>query len=180
MDRDPLTSRTDAVVDISHGWLHALRRYLVVIAAGNLVWELLQMPFYRLWSAGTWGEIVFAALHCTGGDLLIGLSALTVGLMLVGDPGWPKRRFLAVAVLTVAIGILYTGFSEWLNVEIRQAWSYSDLMPTMRIAGFELGLSPVLQWLVVPTIAFVVTLTRTGALFGQSAKPPGTTKGPAN
>jgi hypothetical protein len=57
-------------------------------------------------------------------------------------------------VITIVGGLLYTGFSEWLNVEVRKAWSYADLMPIVRIAGFELGVSPILQWLVVPTLAF--------------------------
>ena len=29
------------------------------------------MPLYTLWSTDTVGEIVFAAVHCTGGDILI-------------------------------------------------------------------------------------------------------------
>jgi hypothetical protein len=143
-----------------HGWLPALRRYLAVLAVGNLAWELLHMPLYTLWSTGTRGEILFAALHCTGGDLLIGLSALTAALLLTARSAWPRQRFWHVAVLTVAGGLLYTGFSEWLNVEVRKAWSYSGLMPTLRIAEFELGLSPVLQWLVVPALSFMVVATR--------------------
>jgi hypothetical protein len=147
--------RTDA----PPGWLPALRRYLGVLAIGNLVWEFLHIPLYTLWSTGTWGEILFATLHCTAGDLLIGLSALTVALLVAARPAWPRERFWRVGVLTIAGGLLYTGLSEWLNVEVRKAWSYSQFMPTVRIAGFELGLSPVLQWLVVPTLSFMIVAT---------------------
>jgi hypothetical protein len=131
-----------------------LRRYLTVLTIGSLAWEFLHMPLYTLWSTGTWGAIALSVLHCTGGDLLIGLATLTIALLVTGSPAWPKERFRQVAVLTVSGGLLYTAFSEWLNVEVRTAWAYSDLMPTLQVAGFWLGLSPMLQWLVVPTLAF--------------------------
>src|SRR3546814_4447745 len=62
-------------------WHAALRRYLVAIALGSLTWEVLHMPLYTIWREGTWSEIAFAALHCTGGDILIALSSLTLALL---------------------------------------------------------------------------------------------------
>ena len=130
-------------------WLQTLRRYFVCIALAHLVWEFAHMPLYTIWEQGSTAEIVFAALHCTGGDLLIATSALTIALLLVGTD-WPesvaaRRKVLA---LTVTIGVGYTIFSEWLNIVIRKAWAYSDLMPVIPI--IETGLSPVAQWLVIP------------------------------
>ena len=52
------------------GWLTALRRYIVVIGLGNLVWEFAQLPLYTIWHTGSPGEILFAVLHCTGGDIV--------------------------------------------------------------------------------------------------------------
>ena len=132
----------------------ALRRYLVAVAAGNLVWEFAQMPFYTIWSTGTWKDIVFAALHCTGGDILIALSSLTIALLSVGNGAWPDERFWPVAALTIALGVSYTVFSEWLNVVVRSAWAYSDLMPVLPLFGFKVGLFPLLQWIVLPLLAF--------------------------
>ena len=59
--------------------LTALRRYFSVIIPANLIWEFAHMPLYTIWNEGTWGEIVFAAVHCTGGDILIAMSALVLG-----------------------------------------------------------------------------------------------------
>jgi hypothetical protein len=59
--------------------------------------------------------------------------------------------FWRVAFLIVASGLVYTGFSEWLNATVRQSWRYSDLMPIIPWLG--LGLSPMLQWLVIPSLA---------------------------
>jgi len=133
--------------------LRALRRYFSVIIPANLIWEFAHMPLYTIWNEGSWGEIVFAALHCTGGDILIAMSALMLALMLAGQ-GWPFARQTRqqVTVLTVALGLAYTLFSEWLNIVIRAAWAYSDLMPIIPI--LDAGLSPVLQWVFIPIAAF--------------------------
>jgi hypothetical protein len=133
-------------------WLSAIRRYLAVIAVGNLLWEFAQMPLYTLWRTGTVGGIVSAALHCTGGDVLIATAALVLALVVVGSSAWPRERFLPVAIAAMALGLGYTVFSEWLNIEVRRTWAYSDLMPVLPWLGT--GLSPLAQWLVVPALAF--------------------------
>ncbi|MBA3477112.1 MAG: hypothetical protein H0T52_01740 [Lautropia sp.] len=133
-------------------WLSALRRYLAVILAGNLIWEFAHMPLYTIGWTGTWSEVVFAAVHCTGGDVLIALSSMTIALLIAGDDAWPRHRHTAVASLTIFFGVAYTTFSEWLNIIIRAAWAYSDLMPVISLRGFDVGLSPLLQWIVVPLI----------------------------
>jgi hypothetical protein len=56
-------------------------------------------------------------------------------------------------LLTILLGLAYTAFSEWLNIVVRAAWAYSDLMPVFPVFGFKVGLSPVLQWVVVPLVA---------------------------
>src|SRR3546814_66786 len=85
-------------------WHAVLRRYLVVIALGNFVWEMFHMPLYTIWREGTWNEIAFAALHCTGGDILIALSSLILALLLAGNCAWPRERFRPVAALALAFG----------------------------------------------------------------------------
>ncbi len=138
-------------------WLPGLRVYLTITFVGNLVWEALHLPLYTIWSAGTLTEQAFAAGHCTLGDVLIAASTLTLALLLVGDRRWPLDRFWPVAILTIAFGLAYTVFSERLNTVVRAAWAYSDWMPIVSIAGLRIGLSPLLQWIVVPGVAFAVT-----------------------
>jgi hypothetical protein len=149
-----------------HTWLSAIRWYLAVIAVGNLLWEFAHMPLYTLWRTGTVGEIVFAAAHCTGGDVLIATASLVLALIAVGSPAWPSERFLPVAVAAMALGLGYTAFSEWLNIGVRRAWAYSDLMPVL--PWFGTGLSPLAQWLVVPALAFRSVWPRSGAVTGSS------------
>lgn len=135
-------------------WLVALRAYLLVLAGGNLVWEAAHLPLYTIWRSGTWRENAFAVVHCTGGDLLIGTASLTLALVVAGHAGWPARRFRSVTALAMVFGLAYTAFSEWLNIVIRQSWAYSEHMPVLNVAGLELGLSPLAQWIVVPSLGF--------------------------
>lgn len=129
-------------------WLYALRHYLFFITIANLLWEILQLPLYTIWSEGTPGEIAFAIAHCTAGDLIIALTCLVAGLVVAGDRFWPSRRFWEVAAVTVSLGVAYTIFSEWLNLVVRESWAYSDLMPV--VPGLGTGLSPLAQWIVIP------------------------------
>ena len=129
-------------------WLQSIRTFLGVSAVGHLIWEILQLPLYVIWTAGTGREIAFAIIHCVAGDLIIATLSLVAALLLVGSPAWPRERLIKVMTATLAIGIGYTVFSEWLNTTVRKTWAYSELMPTLPMLGT--GLSPLLQWLIVP------------------------------
>lgn len=137
-------------------WLRFLRIYLLSIGVGNLVWETAHLPLYTIWKTGAPREQAFAVLHCTAGDLLIALSSLVMALMLAGNEKWPRSRFIGVASLVVVFGVAYTVFSEWLNVVIREAWAYSEYMPLVSLGSFPLGISPVLQWIIVPAGALAI------------------------
>jgi len=133
-------------------WLAALRRYATFIIVANLVWEIAHVPLYTIWQNGSPGEIAFAVVHCTGGDIVIASLSLLAALLVLGNARWPNERFISVAAFALVFGLAYTMFSEWLNVTVRRSWTYSDLMPTVPIVG--LGLSPLAQWIVVPLAAF--------------------------
>ena len=132
-------------------WPRALRVYLGTTALGDLAWEAARLPLYTIWRTGTPGEKAFAVVHCTGGDLLIALACWALALVLVGEPAWPARAHRRAAALTIGFGVAYTACSEWLNIVVRQTWAYSDLMPVVPVIGT--GLSPLLQWVVVPLLA---------------------------
>src|SRR4051812_5581223 len=87
------------------GWLRALRVYLGVLGAGDLTWEAAHLPLYTLWKSGTAGEKLFAIVHCTGGDLLIGLTSLVLALVSVGHPAWPLQAYRPVAAMTLIFGV---------------------------------------------------------------------------
>lgn len=135
-------------------WLAALRHYLVFLGLANFAWEVAQLPLYTIWIEKGWTENAFAVFHCTLGDLAIATIALAGSLFVVGHQNWPKQRFSAVAASAIALGVAYTVFSEWINTEVRGAWTYRDIMPTLPVLGT--GLSPLGQWIVIPSAAFLM------------------------
>ena len=143
---------------IKADWLAALRAYLGATAALDLLWETAHLPLYGIGRTGTTAQMAFAVAHCTMGDVLIALAALAGALVSVGDYAWPGRDSVRIAVLTVLIGLAYTVFSEYRNVEEFQNWTYSAFMP--RLPPLGTGLSPILQWLVVPTAALACARRR--------------------
>jgi hypothetical protein len=93
--------------------------YLVLAGAGHLLWEAAQLPLYTIWWTGTRREILFALIHCAGGDLLItaaslGLAALIVRLC--------HRPLFGGVMLSAAIllGLGYSVFSP----NFAHFWTY--------------------------------------------------------
>ena len=57
-----------------------------------------------------------------------------------------------MALTAILLGVGYTVVSKWLNTQVRQSWSYTEAMPLL--PPFGTGLTPFLQWLIVPALAF--------------------------
>ena len=106
-------------------WQVTIRNYLLASAVAHLVWETVQLPLYTIWSEGTHGEQVFAIVHCTGGDVIIAGMAIVLAIIFTGT-GWPEDRqaYFRVAVAAVAIGVVYTIYSEWANTA-KENWAYA-------------------------------------------------------
>lgn len=119
----------------------------------NAVWEFLQSPLYADWDEGAW-HVIWTRLHCTGGDVLILLGAFWATALVFGTRRWIARQGIGAWVLFMLLGLGYTIFSEIFNTQIVRSWEYAPAMPTV----FGLGLTPMLQWLIVPPI--VLSLAR--------------------
>jgi hypothetical protein len=123
----------------------------------SLAWEIGHARFYTVWTDGSAAWLGFSLLHCTFGDALIGVGSLVLVLaVLRAGPlhAWPMAR---VAGFTTAFGTGYTVFSEWMNVTLLRSWTYADTMPTIALGGFEMGVTPLLQWLLLPALALVLS-----------------------
>lgn len=129
----------------------AFLRYMAFSAPLHLLWETLQLPLYTLWTTTSAGTQIYAVLHCTVGDVMIAAATLGLALIVLRAKAWPQTGFKSVWLASVALGVVYTVMSEWINVEVRGSWAYADRMPVLPLLGT--GLSPLLQWLVVPTAA---------------------------
>ncbi len=127
-----------------------LRRFLPRLAICSLVWEVAQLPLYTLWAELRLEHIAWVA-HCTAGDVLIGMAALLLALILNGAgerANWPVNR---IVMWMIAAAVAYTMWSERINLA-QGNWAYSAWMPVL--PGIGVGLSPLLQWVVVPLAAW--------------------------
>lgn len=127
--------------------------YLPGFALLSLAWESAHVPLYTLWTEAEPGYIAFAVVHCTLGDVLIGGFSLLLALIVGRERALERWRWTRIAALTALLGTGYTVFSEWMNVAVLRSWSYAASMPTIGLGEFDIGLSPLAQWLVLPPLA---------------------------
>jgi hypothetical protein len=128
-------------------------RYVPLLGALNLLWEIAQLPFYTLWEESPPSFIAYAVVHCTLGDVMIGTLALLIALIATRARAVETWRWRQVALFLVIPAVGYTALSEWINTIARGSWAYSALMPVVNLGGFEIGLSPLAQWIVIPPVA---------------------------
>jgi hypothetical protein len=127
--------------------------YTGLAAIGHFLWEAGQLPLYTLWRTGTPREIVSALFHCTLGDILITTVTLAIACVLAWHYSWRAFGWRMIFA-AIALGVGYTNLSEWLNVQILRRWSYTAAMPVLPLIGT--GLTPLLQWVIVPGLAFAI------------------------
>ena len=117
----------------------------------NLVWEIAHIRLYTIWFEADRLSAARAVLHCSFGDVAIALAMFTIAGLQLHRMDWPASQPWAGGI-TVMIGALtFTVWSEWFNVFRIGNWSYASNMPTV----FGIGISPLLQWLVLPPVIVI-------------------------
>jgi hypothetical protein len=149
-------------------WRLIALRYLPWLAVLNLAWEAAHVPLYTLWQEADAAYIAFSIVHCTLGDLLIGACALLLALIIGREPFLARWQWARIALLSTVLGVCYTLFSEWMNLTVLRSWTYAESMPRIRLAEIEVGLSPLLQWLVVPPLALALARATAGQAAEQA------------
>ncbi len=129
---------------------HPLRWALLAFVLNGL-WEAMQLPLYALWQDTDRVRIVSYVFHCIAGDILIATSLFLLAAAVFRDLAWPAHRPWFGGLINIAGGMTYTGVSEWYNVYQVHEWAYADSMPLV----FGIGITPLLQWLVVPILTIV-------------------------
>lgn len=121
----------------------------------HFVWEFLQVPTYGGMSTISHWEGVKICTAATVGDVGFALTAFWVTAAIARSRRWiiaPRPWQLA---LFLVIGIALTVGFEFYYIEVSERWSYSHLMP--RVPPLGTGLSPLLQWILVPLLALSLT-----------------------
>lgn len=118
----------------------------------NLPWELLQMPLYAGVPDLPHWQAIKVCMQATVGDAVILVIAFWTASVVVRRRSWLEEAPLTGRPILIFIltGIVITFAIETLAVQGRwiQQWQYATVMPV--VPGTAVGLSPALQWLVVP------------------------------
>ena len=129
----------------------------------NLAWEIAHVRLYTLWAEADSLTVAWSLLHCTVGDALIALALFALAGMALRRSDWPASRPWTGGVMVVIGAMAYTAWSEWYNVYRAGSWGYSASMPLI----FGIGVSPLLQWLILPPVLVLAYRTLGPALFGR-------------
>lgn len=133
--------------------LSIIATLLVITLPLNFVWELAQMLLYE--EQGDW--LAFA-VHCiipSLGDGVIVLMIFGVGWLALRRMDWFARPGLSGYFLMLVTGFVIAVIVEWSAVYALDRWRYAASMPML--PGLGIGLSPVLQMLILPPVIFKLT-----------------------
>ena len=117
----------------------------------HFVWEMLQSPLYAGLRNAPHAEAVWGCTRATLGDLAIALAAYASGALAQRHRLWIVHPQLRGRLAYLLAGLVITVLFEHLGTGPLQRWTYAPQMPTVPLLGT--GLSPLLQWLLVPPVA---------------------------
>jgi hypothetical protein len=114
----------------------------------NLAWEIAQVRLYTIWADADRLSVASALLHCSLGDVLIALALFVLAGIALRRADWPVSRPWIGGAIVVSGALAYTVWSEWYNVYRAGSWAYAANMPLI----FGIGLSPLVQWVILPPV----------------------------
>ena len=132
----------------------------------NLAWEIGHVRLYALWIEADGRRIAWSVFHCSLGDVVIALAMFALAGIALWRVDWPASRPWAGGAIVVTGAVAFTAWSEWYNVYRTGAWSYASAMPTI----YGIGLSPLLQWLIIPPLLVAAHRALLPVLFEKSGR----------
>ena len=150
MTKQPIGRR----VSLHEGVLPYLARLSIVAFVLQWLWEVLQMPAYAGFTEQPWEKALAGCTMAAVAD--VGATALAYGIVALKnrDQRWGLHASPVDYVMTALVGGLMAVGVEAFAVRAG-TWSYASTMPVF--PGTELGLLPLLQFVVLIPLAIVVT-----------------------
>lgn len=118
----------------------------------NLAWELLQMPLYNSTSFSI-NHVTFCALGSVADAIMVLLIYLGLALIFK-QPLWVYPLLWQRILIVILIGGVGAVLSEMRHLSVGN-WAYSGLMPLIPVV--QVGLSPVLQFMTLPSIIYILS-----------------------
>lgn len=111
----------------------------------------MHLPLFTGWEPSLISDNPLFLARCMTVDAFLAVATLVLAIWLAGNLDWPNFRYWSVGSWTIVFGVVLTVLLEWLNVYFLGTWAYSNLMPVMPL--LDVGMSPLLQWVLVPVIS---------------------------
>ncbi len=133
-------------------------RYFIVYTAIvafiiNFVWEVAQGPLYENFQYD-FEHVSFCALASIA-DMLMVLVLLFLFGLIYKNVYWISRLKFTRIIILILVGFLGAILAEWWHTW-RGDWAYAESMPL--IPWVEVGLTPVLQFTLLPLIIFIESI----------------------
>jgi hypothetical protein len=126
---------------LAHAALWAALAFIV-----NLTWEIAHVRLYTIWAASNGMNVAWALLHCSLGDVVIALALFALAGIVFRRVDWPAPHPWVGSAIVVIGATTFTAWSEWYNVYRAGSWGYTASMPLI----LGIGISPLLQWIILP------------------------------
>lgn len=121
----------------------------------HFVWEFWQAPTYTgMIELNHWDGIKLCT-SATFGDVGFAMTAFWLTSLFARSRLWFLKPSTSQMLLFIGVGIALTVGFEYYYTNISLRWTYSELMPL--IPPFGTGLSPLLQWLIIPVLVLWFT-----------------------
>lgn len=136
-----------------------LRRIALWAFVLNALWEFGQCTLlYNMWEWGFWRGALWM-WGAIAGDVVIVLAIVTIAFMVIGEAHLnpPDVRGWLVLISTSIIASIVL---EWAALCL-ELWDYSALMPTLDVFGFSVGLSPIVQITLLPSLSIWLAFRQT-------------------
>lgn len=120
----------------------------------NYPWEFLQAPFFEGMAVASHWDAVKVCTRATFGDAVIMLIAYWSVAVAASDRWWFRAPSRVQMLGFIAAGVIITvAIEHFATQSMDQAWGwrYADTMPTIPVVG--VGLTPLLQWILLPPLA---------------------------
>lgn len=126
---------------------HVVPIFFIAVAL-NYGWELAQAPRYV--GMVDWESIIWHCFVASLGDGVLVCLMYAVGVILYRRAAWHITPPGHAIALMLTMGLIIGVTVEWIALNVLQRWAYLDTMP--RLPGFNIGLLPVLQMLMLPPL----------------------------
>ncbi len=131
--------------------------WVFAVAVGvNYFWEIGQGFLFE--GMNSWENIWWHCFVASLGDGIILWIIYAAGWVVFRRPDWFFDPQVKGYILMLIIGLIIAVVVEWVAVHMLQRWSYAKAMPVIPV--LNIGITPILQMLLLPPIIFYVVAAR--------------------